>query len=47
MKAHMRVPAGPLAGDRRALPSAVVVRKENGWAIRAFHNTLIEAPPVS
>ena len=47
LKAHLHVPAGPLAGDRFALPSAVVTRTGSQWQIRAFHNTLIESPPLN
>jgi uncharacterized protein (TIGR02246 family) len=39
--AVLKVPAGPLAGDHRALATVVIVSGENGPELTAFHNTLI------
>jgi uncharacterized protein (TIGR02246 family) len=41
--AVLDVPAGPLAGRRRARLTAVVVERDGVPAIAAFHNTLVEA----
>jgi uncharacterized protein (TIGR02246 family) len=41
--AVLDVPAGPLAGRRRARLTAVVVERDGVAAIAAFHNTLVEA----
>lgn len=37
--ALLSVPAGPLAGEIRAIPSMVLVRDGGAWRIAAFHNT--------
>jgi len=39
LDAHLRVPAGPLAGEIRAIPSLVLVSEDGAWRIAAFHNT--------
>ena len=41
LSAVLKVPAGPLAGDHRALATVVIVSGENGPELTAFHNTLI------
>jgi uncharacterized protein (TIGR02246 family) len=41
VKATLKVPSGPLAGDIDALFSLVLIQKENDWCIAAFHNTLV------
>jgi uncharacterized protein (TIGR02246 family) len=47
IEASLNVPSGPMAGLRRALPSAVLTRTSGGWTIAAFQNTLITPPPVT
>jgi uncharacterized protein (TIGR02246 family) len=37
--ALLSVPAGPFAGDTRAIPSMVLVQDAGAWRIAAFHNT--------
>lgn len=39
VKSLLKAPAGPLAGERSALFSIVVVRVGADWRIAAFHNT--------
>jgi uncharacterized protein (TIGR02246 family) len=39
LDAHLRVPAGPLAGEISAIPSLVLVDAGGAWQIAAFHNT--------
>jgi uncharacterized protein (TIGR02246 family) len=39
VKATLKVPAGPLAGEIDALFSLVLVQNGNEWRIAAFHNT--------
>ena len=39
LDAHLRVPAGPLAGEINAIPSLVLVDDDGAWRIAAFHNT--------
>ena len=39
LDAHLRVPAGPLAGDIIAIPSLVLVSEDGAWRIASFHNT--------
>lgn len=46
ISSRFAVPAGPLAGEMRTLASAVLVRDGSGWAIRSFHNTREQAPPI-
>lgn len=41
--AVLDVPAGPVAGRRRARLTATFVADEDRWAIAAFHNTLVQA----
>ena len=45
IRAELNVPEGPMAGDLRALASAVVVRENGGWKIASFQNTREQAPP--
>lgn len=40
--AVLDVPAGPLAGRRRARLSATFVELDDRWAIAGFHNTLVQ-----
>ena len=48
LEAFLEVPAGPMAGLRHAIPSAVLTRtNDGGWTIAAFQNTLIAPPPVA
>ena len=44
VKAVLKIPNGPQAGEMRALPSLVLQRDNGGWKIAAFHNTLIGDP---
>jgi uncharacterized protein (TIGR02246 family) len=44
VRAHLRIPGGPEAGETRALPSLVLQRENGGWKIASYHNTLIENP---
>jgi uncharacterized protein (TIGR02246 family) len=37
--ARLSVPAGPLAGEHRAVMTMVIVPAEGGWRIEGFHNT--------
>jgi len=41
VKATLKVPTGPLAGEYDALYSLVLVQNGNDWRIAAFHNTLV------
>ena len=41
VKATLKVPTGPMAGEMDALYSLVLVQKGNDWQIAAFHNTLV------
>jgi uncharacterized protein (TIGR02246 family) len=41
VKATLRVPTGPMAGEMDALYSLVLVQNGNDWHIAAFHNTLV------
>lgn len=45
VSARLHVPQGPMAGDLRALATAVLVREGGAWKIAAFHNTKEEKPP--
>lgn len=40
-RSDLSAPSGPLAGDHSALSTLVLVRKDGGWQIAGFHNTLI------
>jgi uncharacterized protein (TIGR02246 family) len=46
----LHVPAGPLAGDSQSTQTLVLVERDEGWRITAFHNTFVRdvpgAPPV-
>jgi uncharacterized protein (TIGR02246 family) len=44
--ATLVVPAGPMKGEMRSRPSAVLQRIEGEWRIAAFHNTLLQTPPA-
>ena len=41
VKATLKVPTGPMAGEMDALYSLVLVHNGNNWHIAAFHNTLV------
>jgi uncharacterized protein (TIGR02246 family) len=45
LSSSLQVPQGPLAGELRAAPSAVLEREGPAWKIVAFHNTLVQPPP--
>jgi uncharacterized protein (TIGR02246 family) len=40
LRAHLHIPAGPLAGDHNAVPSLVMVKWQGVWKIAALHHTL-------
>jgi uncharacterized protein (TIGR02246 family) len=40
--AVLHVPAGPFAGIRNARITGTIVRRDDRWAVAAFHNTLVE-----
>lgn len=46
LRAALRVPQGPLAGEMRAVPGMVMHRTESGWRVAAFQNTLAGDPPA-
>lgn len=41
VKAVLKAPTGPLAGEHSSLFTLVLVQDQNAWSIAAFHNTLI------
>ena len=41
IRAKLRAPSGPLAGEHDALATLVVVNEADGWRIAVFHNTLV------
>jgi len=41
VKATLKAPTGPLAGEHSSLFTLVLVQDKNAWSIAAFHNTLI------
>jgi len=44
-RARLSVPAGPLAGEARAVMSMLLVRNGDRWEIASFHNTYrMDAP---
>ncbi len=43
--ARMDVAHGPMAGEMRALITAVIARGEDGWKIASFQNTRVQAQP--
>jgi uncharacterized protein (TIGR02246 family) len=45
IKTELDVPEGAMAGELRALATAVLVREGSGWSIAAFHNTREARPP--
>jgi uncharacterized protein (TIGR02246 family) len=47
IRATLDVPTGPPSGRLEALPSAVFVRDDGAWKIAAFHNPLIQEPPLA
>jgi uncharacterized protein (TIGR02246 family) len=44
VRAHLRVPEGPMAGEHDALPSMVLTREAGVWKIAGFHNTFVSQP---
>jgi len=45
-RARLSVPAGPLAGEARAVMSMLLARSGDRWEIASFHNTYrMDAPP--
>ena len=46
VRAVLQVPEGPMAGELRALATAVLVREGDAWKIAAFHNTKEVQPPA-
>lgn len=45
IKAELRVPTGPMAGEIDTVALTVLVRAGEGWKIAAFHNTREQPPP--
>ena len=45
LRAHLKVPQGPVAGEMHSVPTVVMQRTDDGWSIMAFHNTLVKQPP--
>lgn len=43
VKAALKAPVGPLAGEHASLFTLVMVRYQEAWRIAAFHNTLVMA----
>ena len=41
VKAALKAPTGPLAGEHRSLFTVVLIQNHDGWQIAAFHNTLV------
>ena len=41
VKATLKAPTGPLAGEHRSLFTVVLAQGQDAWRIAAFHNTLI------
>jgi uncharacterized protein (TIGR02246 family) len=41
VKATLKAPTGPLAGEHNSLFTIVLVQDQNDWWISAFHNTLV------
>ena len=41
VKATLKAPTGPLAGEHGSLFTVVLVQDRNTWSIAAFHNTLV------
>jgi uncharacterized protein (TIGR02246 family) len=45
-RARLSVPAGPLAGEHRAVMSMILSRRDGSWEIQSFHNTFkLPSPP--
>jgi len=45
LDARLRIPSGPMVGEKHSIPSLVLTRTGDHWKIASFHNTLIEEPP--
>ena len=41
VRATLKAPTGPLAGEHGSLFTLVLVQDQNAWSIAAFHNTLV------
>jgi len=41
VRAALKAPTGPLAGEHASLFTIVVVQHDSDWRIAAFHNTLV------
>ena len=41
VRATLKAPLGPLAGEHQSLFTMVLVQEQSGWRIAAFHNTLV------
>ena len=41
VRATLKAPTGPLAGEHSSLFTLVLVQDQDAWCIAAFHNTLI------
>ena len=44
LDAELHVPAGPLAGNHKALLSLLLRSGDDNWRIAALHNTLVSQP---
>jgi uncharacterized protein (TIGR02246 family) len=44
-RAHLSVPAGPMAGEHRAVMSLTLVPSDGRWRIVSFHNTFRPEQP--
>jgi uncharacterized protein (TIGR02246 family) len=47
LNAVLKVPAGPMAGEIRAIPSLLMQCREAGWSITALHNTVVRQPDTA
>lgn len=45
VRGTMRNPAGPLAGETVSTQTLVLTRREGGWRVQAFHNTVVQDTP--
>jgi uncharacterized protein (TIGR02246 family) len=44
VRARLRVPGGPMAGEHDALFSMVLVQGGDGWQVEGFQNTFVRQP---
>jgi uncharacterized protein (TIGR02246 family) len=42
VRAVLRVPAGPLAGEQRSVSTLFLVLNDETWRVASFHNTLVK-----